>query len=207
MLKLLKRSKISNRVYSVFLLQGGDELKDLFTKNHLWLGVKYFIISLFVGVIVRGFLLIPVPVTGNSMDQTLTQGDMILMEKFSKVKRFDVIVFQQPDGTIYIKRVIGLPGDEVRYDKDQLYINGEKVSESFLTNNRNHDHQVSPYTTDFQLEELLGERQLPKNEYFVLGDNRRISKDSRSFGTVQSKDILGKAQAVYYPLTHIKIIS
>lgn len=182
-------------------------MKKILTKSHLWLGVKYLLISLFFGVVIRGFLLIPVPVTGNSMDQTLTQGDMILMEKFSRVKRFDVIVFQQPDGTIYIKRVIGLPGDEIRYEKDQLYINGEEVSEPYLTNNRSHDHQVSPYTTDFQLVELTGQKKLPKNEYFVLGDNRRISKDSRSFGTVESKDILGKAQAVYYPMTHIKIIS
>lgn len=141
------------------------------------------------------------------MDQTLAQGDMILMEKFSKINRFDVIVFQQSDGTIYIKRVIGLPGDEIRYEKDQLYVNDKKLSEPFLTNNRSHDHQVSPYTTDFQLDDLIGEKQLPANEYFVLGDNRRISKDSRSFGTVESKDILGKAQAVYYPLTHIRIIS
>jgi signal peptidase I len=170
-------------------LRGEKQLKNLVTKSHLWLGVKYLLISLFFGVVIRGFLLIPVPVTGNSMDQTLSQGDMILMEKFSKVKRFDVIVFQQADG------------------KDQLYINGEKIAESFLTNNRSHDHQVSPYTTDFKLDELIGEKKLPKDEYFVLGDNRRISKDSRSFGTVQSKDILGKAQAVYYPLTHIKIIS
>ncbi len=182
-------------------------MKSLLTKGHLWLAVKYLLISLFIGVVIRGFLLIPVPVTGNSMDQTLSQGDMVLMEKFSKVRRFDVIVFQQSDGTIYIKRVIGLPGDEIRYEKDQLYINGNKISESFLTNNRNHDHQVSPYTTDFQLEELIGEKKLRPNEYFVLGDNRRISKDSRSFGTVQSKDILGKAQAVYYPIKHIKIIS
>lgn len=182
-------------------------MKNLFTKGHLWLGIKYLLISLFIGVVIRGFLLIPVPVTGNSMDQTLSQGDMIVMEKFSRVKRFDVIVFQQPDGMIYIKRVIGLPGDEIRYEKDQLYINGSKVSEAFLTNNRSHDHQVSPYTTDFQLSELIGETHLPENEYFVMGDNRRISKDSRSFGTVQSKNILGKAQFVYYPLTHIKIIS
>lgn len=182
-------------------------MKKLLTKSHLWLGVKYLLISLFVGIIIRGFLLIPVPVTGNSMDQTLTQGDMIVMEKFSKIKRFDVIVFQQPDGTIYIKRVIGLPGDQIRYENDQLYINNEPVSEEFLTNNRNRDHQVSPYTTDFKLQELTGASRLPKNEYFVLGDNRRISKDSRSFGTVETKDILGKARAVYYPITQIKIIS
>ena len=182
-------------------------MKKLLTRAHLWLGIKYFLIALLVGVIIRGFLLIPVPVTGNSMNQTLAQGDMVLMEKFSKVRRFDVIVFQQPDGTIYIKRVIGLPGDDIRYEKDQLYINNQKVGEPFLTNNRNHDHQVSPYTTDFQLEELIGEKRLPKNEYFVLGDNRRVSKDSRSFGTVESSDILGKAQAVYFPLKHIKLIS
>ncbi|MGX7204331.1 signal peptidase I [Enterococcus pingfangensis] len=182
-------------------------MKKILTKGHLWLGIKYLLISLFIGVVIRGFLLIPVPVTGNSMDQNLQQGDMVLMEKFSKIKRFDVIVFQQPDGMIYIKRVIGLPGDQIRYDKDQLYINDKKVAESFLTNNRSSDHQISPYTTDFQLTELIGKNQLPPNEYFVLGDNRRISKDSRSFGTVQSKDILGKAQVVYYPLTHIKIIS
>lgn len=182
-------------------------MKSLLTKGHLWLTVKYLLISLVIGVVIRGFLLIPVPVTVNSMDQTLSQGDKVLMEKFSKVRRFDVIIFQQSNGTIYIKRVIGLPGDEIRYEKDQLYINGNKISESFLTNNRNHDHQVSPYTTDFQLEELIGEKKLLPNEYFVLGDNRRISKDSRSFGTVQSKDILGKAQAVYYPIKHIKIIS
>lgn len=106
-------------------------MKNLLTKNHLWLGVKYLLISLFIGVVIRGFLLIPVPVTGNSMDQTLAQGDMVLMEKFSKVKRFDVIVFQQADGTIYIKRIIGLPGDEIRYEKDQLYINGEKLMNPF----------------------------------------------------------------------------
>ncbi|MEG2644977.1 MAG: signal peptidase I, partial [Enterococcus sp.] len=120
---------------------------------------------------------------------------------------FDVIVFQQPDGTIYIKRVIALPGDEVRYEHDQLYVNNKKVAEPFLTNNRQQDHQVSPYTTDFKLEDLTGKTKLPADEYFVLGDNRRISKDSRSFGTVDSADILGKARAVYYPLSHIKWIS
>ncbi|WP_407856052.1 signal peptidase I [Enterococcus hailinensis] len=182
-------------------------MKNLLTKGHLWLGVKYLLIALFAGVIIRGFLLIPVPVTGNSMDQTLAQGDMVLIEKFSKIKRFDVIVFQQPDGTIYIKRVIALPGDEVRYEHDQLYVNNKKIAEPFLTNNRQQDHQVSPYTTDFKLEDLTGKTKLPTDEYFVLGDNRRISKDSRSFGTVDSADILGKARAVYYPLSHIKWIS
>lgn len=174
-------------------------------KEYFWLSLKYLLIALFLGIIIRGFILIPVPVTGNSMDPTLHQGDMVVMEKFTSIQRFDVIVFQQSDGTIYIKRVIGLPGDEVSYQDDQLYINDQKVDEAFLTQKKRRDKL--PYTTDFTLQELLNTNQLPDNEYFVLGDNRRISKDSRSFGTVKSSDILGKARLVYYPIQDFNIIS
>ncbi|MGM0212605.1 signal peptidase I [Enterococcus sp. AZ109] len=175
-------------------------------QDQLWLAIKYFLIALFLGVIIRGFLLIPIPVTGNSMNQTLKQGDMVLMEKFTKVQRFDVIVFRQDDGTTYIKRVIGLPGETIRYDQDQLYINEERVPENFLTNNQDHDNENTPYTTSFNLRDLIDVDQLPQNEYFVLGDNRRISKDSRSFGTVNSREIMGKARFVYYPISDIKFI-
>ena len=71
----------------------------------------------------RGFLFIPVPVEGNSMENVLKQGDMVVMEKFSEIRRFDIVVFQLADGTIYIKRVIGLPGENVSYQNDQLKIN------------------------------------------------------------------------------------
>lgn len=175
-------------------------------QDQLWLMIKYFLIALFLGVIIRGFLLIPVPVTGNSMNQTLKQGDMIVMEKFTKVQRFDVIVFRKEDGATYIKRVIGLPGDAVRYEQDQLFINDKQVPETFLTNNQTHDHENTPYTTNFNLHDLIGLDQLPQNEYFVLGDNRRISKDSRSFGTVDSREIMGKARFVYYPLADMQFI-
>ncbi len=66
----------------------------------------------------RGFLFIPVPVEGNSMENVLKQGDMVVMEKFSEIRRFDIVVFQLADGTIYIKRVIGLPGENVSYQND-----------------------------------------------------------------------------------------
>ncbi|GCF92811.1 signal peptidase I [Enterococcus florum] len=181
-------------------------MKVHLTTDHLWLGLKYFLIALFFGVLIRGFILIPVPVTGDSMAQNLNQGDMIVMEKYSRIKRFDVIVFRKDDGTTYIKRVIGLPGDTIVYEQDQLFINDEKVPEGFLTNNRDHDHEVTPYTTNFHLADLIGTPELPENEYFVMGDNRRISKDSRSFGTVDSDEVLGKARLVYYPLRHLKFI-
>lgn len=154
----------------------------------------------------RGFLFIPVPVEGNSMENVLKQGDMVVMEKFSEIRRFDIVVFQLADGTIYIKRVIGLPGENVSYQNDQLKINGKVVKEPYLTKNLKSDHANASYTTDFTLQELAGQSKLPEDNYFVLGDNRRVSKDSRSFGTINKTDILGKARFVYYPLDEIKWI-
>lgn len=163
--------------------------------------------AVFVTLILRGFVLIPVQVEGNSMENTLKQGDSIVMEKFTTIKRFDVVVFQLSDGTVYIKRVIGLPGDTIEYKNDQLKINGEIIEEPFLEKNITADTASAPYTTDFTLEELTGEKVLPKDNYFVMGDNRRVSKDSRSFGTITRADILGKARFVYYPISDWKYIS
>ncbi|MHC5229427.1 signal peptidase I [Enterococcus sp. LJL99] len=168
--------------------------------------LKLLIPSLVLFFILRGFIFIPVPVDGNSMEKTLSQGDMIVMEKFTSIKRFDVIVFQLPNGAIYIKRVIGMPGDTISYQADQLYVNGQPVAEDFLEKNKGNDHKKVPYTTNFDLKELTNEEVLDKDSYFVLGDNRRMSKDSRSFGPVESKYILGKAQFVYYPIQHMKFI-
>ncbi|PQF25487.1 signal peptidase I [Enterococcus mundtii] len=174
--------------------------------DRFWLFIKFLLCSIVIAFILRGFILIPVPVEGNSMENVLKQGDMVVMEKFSEIRRFDVVVFQLSDGTIYIKRVIGLPGETVSYEKDQLKINGQPVEEPYLSKNIRSDHENAPYTTDFTLEELTGYAELPEDSYFVLGDNRRVSKDSRSFGTIARNEILGKARFVYYPLSEIKWI-
>lgn len=171
-----------------------------------WLMVKYALAGMIIALIVRGFFLIPVPVEGTSMQNTLTQGDFILMEKFSEVERFDIIVFQMADGTTYIKRVIGMPGDTVSYRNDQLYINEQIVEETFLKDNLAHDEERIPYTNDFEFEELMGVKKLGQGSYFVLGDNRRMSKDSRSFGAISEENIVGKARFVYYPLKRMHFI-
>ncbi|OEH81961.1 signal peptidase I [Enterococcus rivorum] len=168
--------------------------------------IKVLFPSLIFLFILRGFILIPVPVDGNSMKKTLSQGDMVLMEKFTSIKRFDVVVFKLPDNSIYIKRVIGLPGDDIRYEDDQLFINNQPVEEHFLEKNKRKDHETAPYTTNFNLIDLTNRDRLPEDSYFVLGDNRRMSKDSRSFGAIKKQYILGKAQFVYYPIQHMKII-
>ena len=74
---------------------------------------------------------------------------MVLIEKISPIKRFDVVVFQMPDGSTYIKRVIGLPGESIRYENDQLYVNDQPVDENFLVKNRKNDHENVSYTNDF----------------------------------------------------------
>lgn len=180
-------------------------MKKYVTRDHFWLAMKYLFIALVFGFIIRGFLLIPIQVTGNSMEKTLRQGDMIVLEKYTQIKRFDVIVFKKSDGTTYIKRVVGLPGEKIAYHNDRLLVNDQPVAEPFLKQNQK--QKVKPYTPDFTLVDVANETQIPQKNYFVLGDNRRISKDSRSFGTVEASEILGKARFVYYPLTHAKIIS
>src|SRR5699024_11743633 len=92
-----------------------------------WQLIKYTFLAGGLALIIRGFLLIPVPIEGNSMEGTLKQNDMEVMEKISKVKRFDVIVFVSADGKTYVKRGIGMPGGSVSYKDDALYINDIKV--------------------------------------------------------------------------------
>lgn len=172
-----------------------------------WLVIKFSLVALFTAIVIRGFILIPLKVEGNSMENALHQDDMIVMEKISEIKRFDVVVFQLASGTTYIKRVIGLPGDTLRYENDQLYVNDQRISETFLKDEIKATKDSGHFTNDFSLLELLHKEKLGKDEYFVMGDNRRLSKDSRSFGPITSQEILGKAQFVYYPLQHLGLVS
>lgn len=175
-------------------------------KDHFWLLVKEFLIILVLVVVIRGFFLIPVGVSGNSMKDTLNPGDFVLMERFSKIKRFDVVVLNDEKGNHLIKRVVGLPGETLKVEDDTLWINGEKKEEKFLNNQKKKDKSNISYTADFSLKDLTGEKVLGKNEYFVMGDNRRISKDSRNFGPVKDTEIVGKARIVYFPIKRIRWI-
>ncbi|MDH6364722.1 signal peptidase I [Enterococcus sp. PF1-24] len=203
------QKRLNNRLHLLFSkndVSPEERRKRQVKIDRFWLTIKYLIVAVAIAVVVRGFLLIPVPVTGNSMETTLYQDDMVVMEKFTSISRFDIIVFQQSDGKIYIKRVIGLPGENVVYQDDQLYINGEAIEESFLKQRNKVKDRPFPYTTNLTLEGLINSSTLPENNYFVLGDNRGSSKDSRTFGAINEDMILGKVRFVYYPLDHIKLI-
>lgn len=171
-----------------------------------WSWVKIFISAGILAFLIKGFIFIPTPVEGNSMKPTLKQNDQIIIEKFSRVKRFDIVVIDMPNNPTYVKRIIGLPGDSIRYEKDQLYVNGKKIAEPFLKKPNNHSENAATYTTDFELRDIIGRDRLPAGNYLVLGDNRRVSKDSRSFGTVKEKEIIGKALLVYYPFSDFGLV-
>ena len=151
--------------------------------------IPYIIIILLV-IIIRSFIITPIKVDGTSMYNTLDNGEILLLKKYEKsYKRFDVIVFYNGHDRL-IKRIIGLPGEEVKYKDNKLYINGKYIKEDFLKNNQK--------TYDFNLKDL-GYNKVPKDSYFVLGDNRTNSTDSRIIGPVYKKDISGKSDFVLFP--------
>ena len=135
------------------------------------------------------FVMTPIKVVGPSMEETLLDGDIMILNKMAyntkKINRFDIVVVDYIDELI-IKRVVGLPGETLEYRDGILYINGDAYDEPYLSE--------FTYTEDFVLDERI-----PDNYYFVIGDNRYDSKDSRVIGLVSSKDIEGKANYILYP--------
>lgn len=173
-------------------------------QDGIWDWAKAVTLALLLVVIVRFYVFPPLKVDGDSMSPTLEQGNYILYETFSDIDRFDVIIFSNKEGETLIKRVIGLPGDSVSYKDDQLYLNGDPIDEPFLGSEKQQGMEV--FTSDFDLLSLTGTGTVPEDSYFVLGDNRVRSRDSRIFGFVAQADIAGKAAMVYYPLEDFGLI-
>lgn len=145
-----------------------------------------YIIIVVVVVLVRSFIATPGLVNGASMEPTLYNNELVLINKIGLnkgINRYDIVVVKYENSTI-IKRVIGLPYETVEYIDNTLYIDGEEVSTKVYFE----------YTKDFKL--TAG-----KNEYIVLGDNRNISKDSRIIGPVKESDIIGKVDLVLFPFS------
>ncbi|MGI6330119.1 MAG: signal peptidase I [Bacilli bacterium] len=151
-------------------------------------------------ILIRIFVLVPIEVVGTSMEPNLKNGDIILMDKvaynYFKLKRFDVIVSEYDSPKHIVKRIIGLPGDKIRYIDNKLYINEKEVEEKF---------NKYGVIEDYSLKELDYEK-IPEDMYFVIGDNREDSVDSRSFGLIHKEEIEGKPFLVIWPLNHFKLV-
>lgn len=146
------------------------------------------------------------------MMPTYEDGDKVIVnkigKKISEFDRFDVIVFKAPEGKNYIKRIIGIPGDHIEYKDDVLYINGETYDEPYLDAYKSQLKDFGNLTYDFTLEEVAGIHEVPEGYFFVLGDNRRRSLDSReqSVGLVSMDKILGEVNVRYYPFDKVGIV-
>lgn len=141
--------------------------------------VPYVVITVVV-ILVRMFIISPVRVDGTSMYPTLSNNEFLLLSKYDQsYDRFDIVVLKYKNERL-VKRIIGLPGETVEYKNNTLYINGKEVEEPFVNVN----------TDDFNLSEL-GYDKIPDNYYFVVGDNRGSSLDSRMIGLINKKDLQG----------------
>ena len=157
----------------------------------VWL--RDLIISLTISAFIIIFLYQPVKVEGTSMMPSLDDQERIFVNKFvyrmEPIQRGDIVVFHYPrdPSKSFIKRVIGLAGDHIRIDTGQVFVNGVSLEEDYVP-------------ADYADQRSYAEVIVPENAYFLLGDHRTMSNDSRDFGAVQEKFIYGKAVFGYWPV-------
>ena len=179
-------------------------------KNELWEWIKAALIAVILVTLIRYFLLAPIYVDGFSMMPTLKDTDRMLVNKLSysvgEPKRFDIIVFKAPEGKDYVKRVIGLPGEKVEYKDDILYVDGKAYGEPYLDEYKKQLIDGGPLTEPFTLSDIIEQETVPEGHLFVLGDNRRFSKDSRHIGVVSYREVLGKTKLVYWPIKDFRLV-
>ena len=153
--------------------------------------IKDYIIIIVAVILIRSFIVTPAVVDGASMDDTLKDGQLIIINKinyrFNDPKRFQIVVVKnEKESDKIIKRIIGLPGETIEYKDNVLYINDKKIDEPY-------EHAI---TEDFKVT-------VNDDEYFVLGDNRIVSKDSRILGGFKKKDLIGNVNIRIYPFDKI----
>ena len=181
------------------------------TRSETMEWVKALLIAFGLAAIIRIFLFTPIVVDGISMMPTLEHGDRMIVNKIGytigEPHRFDIVVFHAPEEKDYIKRVIGLPGDTVEYKDDVLYVNDKAYEEPYLDQYKS-EVQDATLTEDFPLQDvpLVDEQVVPEDHIFVMGDNRRKSKDSRHIGVVSIDEVIGSTSVVFWPIKDIGIV-
>lgn len=165
--------------------------------------VETLVIAGAIVVFVYLFIASPHEVLGRSMEDSFYNGEYLLADKisymFREPQRGEVVIFKQTDTADYIKRIIGTPGDTVEVRDGFFYINGKRLLED--------EYLDSSVYTDPGV--FLKEGRVfvvPDNKYFVAGDNREHSSDSRTFGPVEKDRIKGRALVIYWPLSHLNIV-
>ncbi|HFI0621325.1 TPA: signal peptidase I [Streptococcus suis] len=187
-----------------------------------WGPLILFMLAIFAS---RYFLWDPVSVDGHSMDPTLQHQEKLVMFKTTSIDRFDIVVASETDSDgkekLIVKRVVGMPGDTIRYENDVLYINDQEVDEPYL------DEYLAAFQKDKLQEEYAYNKQfqavaqaaqaftqdangyvdftvtIPEGQYYLLGDDRLVSLDSRSVGTFARDKIKGEVVFRFWPFNRV----
>ena len=174
-------------------------IDDSMTPRNLRLWLRDLLVSVAASVLIITFLYQPVKVEGTSMLPRLEDQDRLFINKFvyrfEKIERGDVVVFYYPRDPekSYIKRVIALPGDQLQINHGQVLVNGQPIAEPYVPRR---------FVDGRSLDKIV----IPDHEYFVMGDHRSISSDSRDFGPVERRLIYGKAAFVYWPTEKMGVV-
>lgn len=188
-----------------------------------------FALFIIVMLLLRVYVWQPVIVEGHSMDPTLADKERLVIIKTARIKRQDIVVakeYNKEDQSTknIVKRVIGMPGDTISYNNDVLTVNGKVIAEPYLTNYQKQLatdklQQTYQFNSFFQ---SLGKNaksftmsatgqtdftaKVPEGQYFLMGDNRLVSQDSRQVGTFSKKDIIGEAKLRIWPFKKIGLL-
>ncbi|WP_068986103.1 MULTISPECIES: signal peptidase I [Lysinibacillus] len=172
---------------------------------------KYYIISsiicIFLVCVISLYFYKPILSIGESMKPTLGEWSILLVKKHIKqYERFDVVNFKLNDNG-YVKRIIALPGEHIAFKNDALFINGDKIDEPHLAAYKENVYNFVQLTLDFTLEDISGEIVIPEGYYFVMGDNRRYSTDSRdqTIGFILEENIVGRVDILLLPLSDLNV--
>ncbi|AUW97227.1 signal peptidase I [Streptococcus pluranimalium] len=187
----------------------------------------FFLLFLTVFLLSRWFIWFPVTVEGHSMDPTLANKEKLIVIKTADINRFDMVVANEVENGAkkqIVKRVIGLPGDTITYKNDKLFVNGKETKEAYLADyqqryQKDKLQKTYAYNSYFQslaqasnafTQDTSGNTnftvKVPQGHYYLLGDDRIVSKDSRSVGTFKKETIVGEVKFRYWPFTEIGLL-
>ena len=184
-----------------------DEKMDNRIKKELLSLVKIFVVCLVSVYLITNFIAKPIRIEGESMYPTLQDEEIgltnVFAAKFQKLKRFDVVIVNIQDRDEYwVKRIIGMPGDTISAEDDQVMVNGKPIKEPYLNKKyvKGMRKNLGVFTEDFQPVKL------GKGEFFLMGDNRPRSIDSRYYGPFKKDQIIGRSVTILYPFDKMKIV-
>jgi len=175
------------------------------------------VVAIGLALVIQAFLVKPYRIPTPSMVDTLEIGDRVLVNRVAyhlrEVRRGDIVVFRYPKNrdVVFIKRVVGLPGDRLQAKDGKLYVNGQPQDEPYVHKTNGVTDPTNPSgvisgTTMSPPWGLAGEYTVPAASYFAMGDNRTDSDDSRVWGPVPEDDLIGEAFFIYWPLGRLDTI-